>query len=237
MRLLVLLLALSAGGCIGETYRAPAPNPFPGVKRVAVAPFLNRSADLKLDGKAVADAFASELLMHPGFQVFRPAEVAAAAEGLGIEPETADDYLEIARKLGADAIVVAAVTETRSYYPPRTTVALQLLVTQRVDVPDTALEEHIRSARPLPLTLANAPNLSQQFETVCDGGDDNIRSEVKSYAAARVDSESPWQDGEGVLRAREPWLRFVCALLVERVIDTEAARRRKSEPKRWHDAE
>ncbi|MBI2923954.1 MAG: hypothetical protein HYY18_23080 [Planctomycetes bacterium] len=234
MNRLFLILPLLASGCAGEQYRSPAANPFQSARRIAVAPFLNRTADPKLDGVAQGDAFASELVAHPGFLVYRPSEVAAAAKAAGRELRTADDYLAAARDLGADAIVVAAVTELRTYYPPRVTVALQLLMTGRAELPAADLEKIIRSGRPLEISPQNAPHLNQQFEAILDADSDRVRSAVKSWAAARVDDESPWRDGEGVLRSREPYFRFACALLVERILDAEVARQDALKPK-WRD--
>lgn len=234
MKRLLVFLPLLVAGCAGEEYRSPAANPFQSVKRIAVAPFLNRTSDPKLDGAAQGDAFASELVVHPGFLVYRPAEVVAAAKAAGRELTTADDYLAAAKDLGADAIVVAAVTELRTYYPPRVTVAIQLLMTGRADMPAADLEKIIRSGRPLEISPQNAPHLNQQFEAVLDADTDKVRSAVKSWAAARVDDESPWQDGEGVLRSRESYFRFACALLVERILDAEVARQDALKPK-WRD--
>ena len=224
MKKLIWLVPFALSGCLGETYRTPERNPFRTVKRVAVAPFLDRTGAKGFDGKKAADAFATELLMHTGFDVVRPGEVVDAAAAKGLKLETADDYLAVAKALDADAIVAAEVTELNTFYPPRTAVALQLLLTQRVKSPPEDLERHIVSARPLAISPATALHLDQHFELVADAANDNISSSLSSYAAARVADDSPWRDGEGIARSREPYWRFVCALLVDRIVDTELAR-------------
>ncbi len=236
MKSLTWLLPLALCGCLGDTYRNPDPNPFKAVRRVAVAPFLDRTASKGFDAAKAADAFASELLMHPGFEVVRPAQVVDAAAGKGLRLETAEDYLAVANALDADAIVVAEVTELNSYYPPRTTVALQFLVTERPKAPPENLEAHVVSARPLAISPSVAPHVDQSFELVADAANDNVKDELESFAEARVADDSPWRDGEGVARAREPYWRFVCALVVDRILGLERARRQRTEMK-WHNAE
>ncbi|MCE9581126.1 MAG: hypothetical protein K8T20_01285 [Planctomycetes bacterium] len=238
MRKLSWLAILALGGCVGETYRNPEPNPFRNVKRIAVAPFLDKTGAKDFDGSKAGDAFASELLLHPGFDVVRPSQVLEAASAKGLRLETADDYIAVAKALDADAIVAAEITEVRSYFPPRTTVALQLLLTQRVKASASDLERHVVSARPLAISPETSLHLDQHFELVADDGDDNTRAELRSYASARVDEDSPWRDGEGIARSREPWWRFVCALCVERIVDSELDRGRAERgPHRWHDQE
>ncbi|MEK7467626.1 MAG: hypothetical protein AAB074_09455 [Planctomycetota bacterium] len=236
MKKLIWLLPLALGGCLGETYRNPEPNPFKSVKRVAVAPFLDRSGAKGFDGMKAGEAFASEMLMHAGFDVVRPRQVADAAAAKGLKLETAEDYLAVAKALDADAIVAAEVTELNTYYPPRTAVALQLLLTQRVKSPPENLEKHVVSARPLAISPSTAPHLDQHFELVADAGDDNIESSLSSYAAARVAGDSAWKDGEGIARSRETYWRFVCALIVERIVDNELGRPQPAKHK-WSNPE
>jgi hypothetical protein len=238
MRKLSWLAVLALGGCVGETYRSPEPNPFAQVRRVAVAPFLDRTGTKDFDGSKAGDAFASELLMHPGFDVVRPAQVMEAAGAKGLALTSAEDYIAVARALDADAIVAAEVTESRTYYPPRTTLALQLLLTQRVKSSPDDLERHVVSARPLAISPETALHLDQHFELVADGGEDGVKAELRSYAAARVADDSPWSDGEGIARSREPWFRFVCALCVEKIVNAEIDRRRAASPstRTWHDS-
>jgi hypothetical protein len=236
MKKLTLLLPLLVSGCLGETYRNPEPNPFKTVKRIAVAPFLDRTGAKGFDGKRAGDAFAAELIVHGGFDVVRPSQVADAAVAKGLKLETAEDYIAVAKALDADAIVAAEVTEMNTFYPPRTAVALQLLLTQRVKAAPEDLERHVVSARPLAISPTTAPHLDQHFELVADAGDDNIEDSLASYASARTAEDSAWKDGEGIARAREPYWRFVCALLVDRVIDNEITRP-KPAPHKWSNPE
>lgn len=236
MKRLLLVLPFALSGCLGETYRNPDPNPFKDVKRVAVAPFLDRTGTKSFDGVKAGDAFASEVLMHRGFEVVRPSQVLDAAARKGLKLETADDYLAVAKLLDADAIVAAEVMELQTYYPPRTTVALQFLRTERVPSQPEDLEKHVTSARPLAIPPSAAPHLDQAFELVADAANDNTRWELEDWAEARVGPDSPWSDGEGVARAREPYWRFVCALLVDRILDNESSRRVRTETK-WSNPE
>ncbi|NUN48942.1 MAG: hypothetical protein HUU15_08960 [Candidatus Brocadiae bacterium] len=229
-------LALVFAGCAGEQYRHPEPNPFSHVRKVVVVPVGDASGDRHFDAMKAGDALASELLMHPGFTVVRPAEaLAAAAAGAG-DLSTIEGCLAVARALEADAVLVADVTEQDAYYPPRTTVSVQFLVVRPPLAPAGDLQRHVVSGRPLAVNLATAPHVNQEFEAVLDGSDDRVRAAVSSWAAARVDEESPWEDGEGVLRARAPWWRFVCARLIDRLLETELGRQERSKPA-WRNPE
>ncbi len=94
-------------------------NPIPGMTTVAVAPFVNLSAERVVDGRRFALAYHAELQKIPGYQVIPVGVTEQAMVDLGIDLDGPDDALKLAKALGADAIVIGAVTDYTPYYPPR----------------------------------------------------------------------------------------------------------------------
>ena len=60
-------------------------NPFPQISRVGVATFFNQSAEPKLDGRKVAEAYAAELAEVPGYTVISTSVVDTAAQAYQID--------------------------------------------------------------------------------------------------------------------------------------------------------
>ncbi len=125
VKTIVAAALLLSSGCalIPQTRtRDVLQNPFPQLQRVAVLPFFNQSESPHVDGVQVARAYFAALQAIDGFEVM-PVGVAenayrryAAVHG---EPTTGAQFQELAREIGAEAIVVGAVTDYDSYYPPR----------------------------------------------------------------------------------------------------------------------
>ena len=123
--LLVVLAAVLAPGCamvqIGVT------NPIPGLSTVAVAPFLNLSAERATDGRRFALAYATELQKVPGFEVLPVGVTETAMIDAKVDLNDVDDVLKLAKVLRVDAVVVGAVTDYSPYYPAADRAADQLV--------------------------------------------------------------------------------------------------------------
>lgn len=118
----LLLAAVSTWGCTLVPQPATRPmvhNPFPQIHKVAVAPFFNLSTEPTLDGRKVAIAYYNELQEIPGFEVIPVGVVERAMTIHRITLNNAQEARRLAQLLGADAVVVGAVTEYSPYYPPR----------------------------------------------------------------------------------------------------------------------
>ncbi|NNJ26878.1 hypothetical protein [Alienimonas chondri] len=94
-------------------------NPAPNLPVVAVAPFLNLSAERAADGRRFALAYATELQQVPGFEVVPVGVVEVAMKTSGLDPSDPAEAVALAQLIGADSIVVGAVTDYSPYYPPR----------------------------------------------------------------------------------------------------------------------
>lgn len=113
--LFVLLLLL--GGC---AMHQRVQNPFPGVFRVAVVPFVDKSNGAEgLDTLKVTEMFASELQKIPTYEVVPVQEVREVLRGQVIDTNQPELAFALARSLHVQAIIVGAVTEFETYYPPQ----------------------------------------------------------------------------------------------------------------------
>jgi len=122
LRLLIAAPLLLLGGCSLLPEMAHEPmlhNPFPQLSTVAVAPFFNMSEEPTLNTREVALAYFTELQSIPGFEVIPVASVEEAINRHGIRLNSPEEVRRLAQILGADAVVIGAVTEYSPYYPPR----------------------------------------------------------------------------------------------------------------------
>jgi hypothetical protein len=119
------LVVFSIGGCslFPETRnRDVIHNPFPQLKRVAVLPFYNQSEEPTVDGDAVGSQYYASLQAVPGFEVLPMGVTKNAWMQYSLhngEPRTGPDFQAFARHLGVEAVVVGAVTDFKSFYPPQ----------------------------------------------------------------------------------------------------------------------
>jgi hypothetical protein len=122
---LLLVLAPAFCGCsiLPEIAHQPTlHNPFPQLSTVAIIPFINLSEEPTLDGRRFAEAYFNELQLVPGFEVIPVGvvEQAILRHRIQFTPDNAAaEARRLAQVLGADAIVVGAVTDYSPYYPPR----------------------------------------------------------------------------------------------------------------------
>ncbi len=122
---LLLLAAFASSGCslLPEIAHQPTlHNPFPQLSTIAIVPFINLSEEATLDGRRFAEAYFNELQLVPGFEVIPVGvvEQAILRHRIQFTPENAPaEARRLAQSLGADAVVVGAVTDYSPYYPPR----------------------------------------------------------------------------------------------------------------------
>ncbi len=127
-RNLLLIAALALPGCsvLPEISHQPTMhNPFPQLSKVAVIPFINLSDEPTLDGRQFALAYFNELQLVPGFELIPLGVSESAMKQHRIDFSGPDDARHLAQILGADAVVVGAVTDYSPYYPPRLTMKVE----------------------------------------------------------------------------------------------------------------
>jgi hypothetical protein len=128
LRYLLIITALALSGCsvLPEVAHQPTlHNPFPQLSKVAVAPFVNLSDESTLDGRQFGLAYFNELQSVPGFEVIPLNVVEAAMLQHRIDLSSPEEARHLAQLLGADAVVLGAVTDYSPYYPPRLTMRVE----------------------------------------------------------------------------------------------------------------
>ena len=122
----VILTAFAAGCAIVDV---GVSNPLPSCRRVAVAPFINLSTQPDLDlqteklksgtysDRRFSLAYFAELQKTPGFEVIPVGVVERAIAANRLPMNGPRDYVTAADRIGADAIVVGAVTDYDPYHP------------------------------------------------------------------------------------------------------------------------
>lgn len=173
-------------------------NPFLGLATVAVAPAVNQSGSTDFDPNRFADQMASELGFADRITVVPVSRVLAAMAVQGKDHVTSrDQALELAELVGADAILVFAVTEYDAFDPPRIGITAQLYGV----MPWHGLSE--------PPEGYEKGRLLAQTQRVFSGANADVVEEIKAYAALRDADQSPYGWRRYVV-AQQGFMRFCC---------------------------
>lgn len=206
-------------GCSLVPHRMEIPtvhNPFPQIHKVAVIPFFNLSAEPTLDGRKVAVAYYNELQEIPGFEVIPVGVAERAMAETRLTLNRPEDARRLAEMLGADAVVVGAVTEYSPYYPPR--IGLQVewyaanpgfhSVPPGYGLPwGTKEEKNIPERLILEARLAYARE-QMRTQTPTKGGNETSRGAAPSATSPPIEGDAspngegtpyPWPDPRGLI--------------------------------------
>jgi hypothetical protein len=105
------------GGC---AIHKRAQNPLPGVFRVAVVDFVDKTNGAEgLRAATITETFASELQKIPTYEVVPVQEMREVLGPARIDTNQPQLAFEVARALHAQAIIVGSINEYRADYPPR----------------------------------------------------------------------------------------------------------------------
>jgi hypothetical protein len=115
----VVILVTGCGLWPDISHQPTLHNPFPQLTKVAVAPFINVSAEPTVDGRQFGIAYFEELQAIPGYEVVPVGTVETAMRDHHIMLDSAADVRRLAQILGVDAVVIGVVTDYCAYYPPR----------------------------------------------------------------------------------------------------------------------
>jgi hypothetical protein len=228
---LVVALAMMTLGCAQKKQvkdNGHLVSPYPCQMTIVVAPVLNYSGNQDLDPIKVTDILYSEFQSVEGFAVIPTNRMLAQMARNQISViETPQQALKLANDLGADAIVVSAITEYNPYYPPVVGMAMQVygLQQESVQVPridPVALE---RSASPLKLSTTIEPQFwpKNQIQRIFNSRDKMVAHQVHEFSEDRGDVNSPYK-GEIYLRSQEYYLRFVCYKAIRELLNKELLR-------------
>ena len=176
---------------------------------VAIAPPINASGCPDVDTLKVADLMASELSTIPGIGVIGVNRVLAVlAEQGQRQVASAEHALAVCDRLGADAIIVFAVTEYNPYTPVVGIVAE--LYSKQADRAQLDPVATSRMARPFPVPPdERAPKPWAQVQKTFNASHGAIQKDVKEYADGRDANKTPlgWKR---YLASQECYLRYCC---------------------------
>jgi hypothetical protein len=231
--LIILALTVLAGGCSWNKADRVKSNrlysPYGREMTVAVVPVMNYSGNGAIDPLKVTDILYSELQQVEGFAVIPVNRLLAQMSQADLQViETPEQALKLASQVGADMIVVAAITEYDPYYPPVVGLAVQLyaipectsLQASKIDPVAMA-----RSASPLKIRVDIDPKYwpRNQVQRIYNARENLIAEKVKRFAECRGSGNSPY-GWEVYLRSQEYYLRFVSYQAIAELLDREVER-------------
>lgn len=194
---------------------------------VAVAPVLNFSGQFSIDPIAAADLLASELTFVDGVTVMPVNRVMAVlASQNRTQIESPQHAVEVAEAAGADAILVAGITEYDAYTPTVGLIA-QLYgakirpLHDSIDASDLARQAR-PSVRGVAITDPTVP--TSQVQLVLNGSHARVRELVEKYAEPRTSDEIHlgWRQ---YLKVQTLYLRFCWHEAIEDLMEQERSRR------------
>jgi hypothetical protein len=210
-RLTTAAALLAIGGCaqrkpLAEPVRIP--NVSLGRASVAVAPAINLSGSTDFDPSRVADLMAVELSYADDVSVIPVSRVLGVLAAQGKDRiESPAHALEVLQWLGADAMLVFAVTEYVPFEPPR--VGLSAQVYADVGHPkvesQTADEQGIQHGA----SAESAVRVVAEARRVFDASQNAVVAEIQQFAVNRTGDESPYGWRRYVV-SQEGFLRFCC---------------------------
>lgn len=221
------VVVVAPAGC-SDSRPVEIASPFPHGYSVAVAPALNFSGAAELDPVRVADLFASELADVDHRLTILPVSrtVAVLAREGRRQIESPAHAYRVARRVGADALIVLGVTEYRPYPPMVVGMAVQVYGRVPSDFaiapggPDelresATFEEMLRSD--------NGRGPKAQIQRVYNAAHEALAKSVRNYAEHRDADKSPY-GWRRYMVSQELFLRFVCWDAAANLVDQERKR-------------
>ena len=182
--------ALAMAGCAHKEAEVRVNNAFPTPATLAVAPILNFSGDFNLDPIKTADLLASELTFVEGVTVLPVNRVIAVLAAQGKQQiESPAHALAVTEAVGADAIIVAGITEYDAY-TPIVGVAVQIYELQNPAVDGIDAVQAARQSEPIAVSLmAQAEMPIGQVQVVYNAAHAHVTEAVQKYAALRSEGD------------------------------------------------
>lgn len=190
----------------------------------AVAPILNFSGKPDLDPVQAADLLASELTSVPGANVIPVNRVMAVLQTQGkMQVESPAQAILVAEAVGADAILVAAITEYDAYTPvvglivqmysvsPSKTRSLDAVAASRMSRPFEASR------------MASSYAPSAQVQGTYNAMHDDVVDHIKNYACKRAETDYP-QGWRQYLHMQSLYLRFCWADAITSLVNQDSWR-------------
>ena len=218
-----LLIVAGCGHHTKRIERAHVANPYLGSMTIAVAPALNLSGSADFDPDRFADLMASELSYAEGISVIPVSRVLVVLSAQGRDGvESPVHAHELTGLLGADAILVFAVTEYDPYAPPNIGISAQLFGTRpgsrNGEVDPAAL------SRQATLTASGSQaarkRLLGQTQGVFDASHDAVVRDVEMFARSRGGDASPYGWRKYVV-SQQHFIRYCCYATIRALLDEQ----------------
>lgn len=235
MHLVALTMAglLATGGGCERKSVTPVVMRHPGnaTLTIAVAPAWNFSGSGDLDVNRLADLMASELTYAEGVSVVPVSRVLGVLSAQGVDRVLSPTHaLELTELLGADLVLVFAVTEYDPYDPPSFGLSAQLYGTRpgprRSTLDPVALSRKaaLDATDPAPISRG----LMASSQRVYDAAHDAVVADIRRFAAQRGGDDSPY-GWRKYLVSQQHFMRFCCYATAEALL-TDLARGGKPKP-------
>jgi hypothetical protein len=215
--LIFCCVALLAG-CETEK-KAPPPlekailSPYPGVHTLAIAPALNLSGSRYVDVLAVSDSLFAEMQQVSGLNVLPLNRTLFAMRQLNIPAiDTPAEAQRIAESLGADGLIVPAITAYDPYNPPVIGMILQNYTPRAPGEAFAASDGMGPSRQPV-----------SQAAAIFNATNQTVLRELRDFAAGRTQYDSALADDKFLMDA-DLYMRFVSHAMVRRLMEAEKER-------------
>jgi hypothetical protein len=191
---------------------------------IAVAPGLNLSGSADFDPARFADLMASELSYADGVSVVpvsRVLGVLAAQGHSGVQSPA--HALELTGLLGADAILVFAVTEYDPYDPPSIGISAQLYG-KRAGPGGRPLDPVAlsRQAHPAPGEPPSPPrSILTQTQQVFDASHESVLADIRRFASFRGGDDSAFGWRKYVV-SQQHFIRYCCFATIRSLLNDPA---------------
>lgn len=185
-----------------------------GPATIAVAPAMNLSGSSDFDPNRIADLMASELNYAEGIKVIPVSRVLTVLGAQGqTRVESPAHALELIKLLGADAILVFAVTEYDPYDPPTMGISAQLFGARsqmRYGALDPiALSRQAGLVSSGPTKRGKIRGLLAQTQRVFSASHGSVVEDIKRFAAYRGADDSPYGWRRFVVNQQD-YVRYCC---------------------------
>lgn len=193
---------------------------------IAVAPALNHSGSQDFDPLRLADLMASELAQRPGVRVIPLNRVLAQLAAENKERiESPAHALQVMKRVGADGIVVFAVTEYDPYLPPVIGLTAQLYGIGPEQAggfdPTRGFDPVAASRQASPFEGGAYRELPRaEYHRVFNSSDEAVQREIRRFALRRNAEDGPYGWRKFVASQENFW-RFCCAVTTRELIRQE----------------
>ena len=216
-------IGVLVAGCHGarRVERVSIANGAIGPLTVAVAPAINLSGSTDFDRNRFADLMASELSYAEGVSVIPVSRALGVLAAQGTDGVTSPTHaLELVKLLGADAILVFAVTEYDPYDPPSIGISAQLYGT-RPGPGDGSLDP-VALSRQANLAASRTPESAQrllaQTQRVFDAAHGAVVADLRAFAKLRDGEDSPFGWRKYVV-SQQHYIRYCCHATIRTLLN------------------